>query len=80
MPSHVGISGNELADSAARRVASAPYTRHLPLPARDLYPAVKSFALSQWQRTWNAQSNNKLKRARTHLEIMATKLPEEQAR
>ena len=61
IPSHVGVSGNEHADAAARRAAAAPCTRRLPLPARDFYPAVKSFTLSQWQLMWEAQSNNKLR-------------------
>ena len=43
IPSHVGITGNELADAAARRAASAPCTRRLPLPARDFCPAVNQF-------------------------------------
>ena len=61
IPSHVGISGNELADAAARRAASAPCTRRLLLPARDFYPAVNSFALSQWQQAWDAERRNKLR-------------------
>ena len=61
IPSHVGIAGNELADTAARRAASAPCTRRLPMPARDFYPAVSSFILSQWQQAWEAQAHNKLR-------------------
>ena len=49
IPSRVGVSGNEQADAPARRAAAAACTRRLPLPARDFYPAVKSFTLSQWQ-------------------------------
>ena len=49
IPSHVGITGNERADAAARRASSVPCTRRLPLPARDLYPAIGSYVLSQWQ-------------------------------
>ena len=60
IPSHVGIHGNELADAAARRAASAPCTRRFPLPARDLNPAISSFVQSQWQREWGVQANNKL--------------------
>ena len=59
--SHVGIAGNELADSAARRAASVPCTRRLPLPARDFYPAIGSYVLSQWQRSWDTLAGNKLR-------------------
>ena len=69
IPSHVGISGNELADNAAKRAASAPCTRRLPLPARDFYPAVKDFALSQWQRTWEEQGTNKLLKIKPSLAL-----------
>ena len=55
IPSHVGITGNELADAAAKRAGCAPCTRRLPLPARDYYPAVKVFAQSQWQEEWESQ-------------------------
>ena len=61
VPSHVGIRGNELADAAARRAASAPYTRRLPLPARDFYPTISIFAQSSWQRAWEEQRNSKLR-------------------
>ena len=55
IPSHVGVTGNEFADAAARRAACAPCTRRLPLPARDFCPAVNVFVYSQWQREWEAQ-------------------------
>ena len=61
IPSHVGISGNEMADAAARRAAAAPCTRHLSLPARDFYPAVSSLVLSQWQEEWDSERSNKLR-------------------
>ena len=38
IPSHVGTTGNELADAAARRAASAPCTRRSPLPASTFIP------------------------------------------
>ena len=69
IPSHVGIPGNEMADAAARRAASAPCTRRFPLPARDFYPAVRSFALSRWQRMWDTQCSNKLRDIKPTLKL-----------
>ena len=60
IPSHLDISGNELTNTAARRTASASCARCLPLPARDLCPAVKSFVMSQWRRIREGQRNSKL--------------------
>ena len=61
VPSHVGIRGNELADAAARRAASASHTRRLPLPARDFYPSISLFTQSSWQGAWEEQKNSKLR-------------------
>lgn len=61
LPSHVGITGNELADAAARRASSAQCTRRFPLPAADLFPAISRFVHSQWQQLWDAQQNSKLR-------------------
>lgn len=58
IPSHVGITGNELADVDARRTASVLCTRRLPLPARYFYPAIGNFVQSQWQHQWDAQIGN----------------------
>ena len=68
IPSHVGIAGNESADAAARRAASAPHTRRLPLPARDFYPAASLFVRSEWQRSWSALPRNKLTELKPNLE------------
>ena len=76
VPSHVGIAGNERADVAAGRAASAPHTRRLPLPARDFYPAVGVFVHSQWQSSWDAQSRNKLRELKSTLEPWQSSLRE----
>ena len=68
VPSHVGIAGNELADAAARRAASAPCTRRVVLPARDFYPAVRAFVQRQWQEAWDAEPGNKLRAVKPTLE------------
>ena len=68
IPSHVGVHGNELADAAARRAAAAPCTRRLPLPARDFYPAVRSFILTEWQAEWRLRGGRKLREVKPTLE------------
>ena len=60
IPSHVGIAGNEAADTAAKRAAGKPCTRRFPLPARDFFPAMTSFLNSRWQETWDHCRGNKL--------------------
>ena len=57
----MGIPGNERADVAARRAASTPPTRRLPLPARDFFPSVHRLVRSRWQHSWDAQAANKLR-------------------
>ena len=74
IPSHVGIVGNEKADAAARRAASAPSTRHLPLPARDFNPVVSTFVCSEWQREWDAQRRNKLRELKPALKPWSSSL------
>ena len=68
IPSHVGIAGNELADAAARRAASVPCTRRLPLPARDFYPAASRLVHSLWQNLWDTRPSNKLRNIKPVLE------------
>ena len=72
IPSHVGIQGNERADAAARQAASAPCVRRLPLPARDFYPACRTFMQSQWQLAWEAQRQNKLREIKPTLEAWSS--------
>ncbi|GBL85214.1 hypothetical protein AVEN_222700-1 [Araneus ventricosus] len=57
IPGHIGIIGNEKADSAAReaRRISWPY---VPLP--DIDRILKSKIRRSWQEIWDAQINNKL--------------------
>ena len=58
MPSHVLISGNEAAVTAARNVA--PLVMPL-LHFRDLYPYVRNAVLTFWQADWTAVQGNKLR-------------------
>ena len=58
-PSHIGISGNETADSLAKQALALSITQ-LPVPYTDLKPYIKSFIKSKWQRDWDGCIENKL--------------------
>ena len=67
IPSHVGISGNERADKAARRASESGCIRRFPLPAADCYSNIRSYIFEKWQRRWDNQSRNKLKEIKPRL-------------
>ncbi|GFT54970.1 RNase H domain-containing protein [Trichonephila clavipes] len=57
LPSHVGIIGNEQADSAAKSA-----TTHLPLavPLSDMKRVIMHHIFKIWQESWSQQLDNKL--------------------
>ncbi|GFT33391.1 RNase H domain-containing protein [Trichonephila clavipes] len=57
LPSHVGIIGNEQADSAAKSA-----TTHLPLavPLSDMKHVIMHHIFKIWQESWSQQLDNKL--------------------
>ena len=61
LPSHIGISGNEEADKAAKDALSLEI---LPfkVPSNDFKPLIRQFLQNVWQQSWNdpANRNNKL--------------------
>ena len=61
LPSHVGISGNEDADKAAKDALSL---ESLPfrVPFNDFKPLINNFIQNVWQQSWSdpANQNNKL--------------------
>ena len=60
-PSHVGIPGNERADSLAKEALSSAKFAELPVPASDLKPIITGFVKNEWQQLWDNQSHNKLR-------------------
>ena len=48
IPSHIGITGNEKADAAAKAALCQQIT-FSKLPATDLYPSVSQYCSSEWQ-------------------------------
>jgi len=59
IPSHVGIPGNEKADSAAKDDLSLTVTA-LKSSASELLPRATKLIFEKWQKSWNNCTGNKL--------------------
>ncbi|GBN65475.1 hypothetical protein AVEN_91608-1 [Araneus ventricosus] len=71
VPSHVGITGNELADKSAKS-ATEFLTR--PIVYADVRSAFNQWCHCQWQKKWNMETNNKLHVIKPVLSHWITKL------
>jgi len=58
IPSHVGITGNEKADAAAKAALYQQIT-FSKLPATDLYPSISQYCSSEWQVSWDSCTSKK---------------------
>jgi len=67
VPSHVGIVGNERADSLARSAATSGYPHYKSIPASDYFPPFRSFLLDRWQSFWSNLSGNKLRTVKPYI-------------
>ncbi|XP_055944481.1 uncharacterized protein LOC129975443 [Argiope bruennichi] len=65
VPSHVGIGGNEKADSAAK---SATSTANISIPVSDLKKHISLLYLSKWQTQWDLLTENKLHSVKPRVE------------
>ena len=61
LPSHIGISGNEEANKAAKDALSQEIL-HFKVPFNDFKPLINNFIRNVWQQSWSdpANQNNKL--------------------
>src|SRR5580692_1019634 len=66
IPSHVGIRGNERADSAAKAALALPES-DVRIPHTDLKQKTNSYFLDKWQTSWNNTNFNKLQLIKPHL-------------
>lgn len=60
VPSHMGISGNEIVDQLAKEATKCPEYQG-KVTHRDLIISIKQNIRDSWQRHWDALENNKLR-------------------
>ena len=65
VPSHVGVSGNERADAAAKAATRLSHISNLPTHIDDFRNAIRFYRKDHWQAHWtNLDNNFKLKSIR----------------
>jgi len=62
--SHMGISGNEKADTAAKSAQFSLHVTSMKIPATDLIPCVTKLISENWQQFWKSCTGNKLQAIR----------------
>ena len=60
VPSHVGIPGNEKADTAAKASLGFNPTKAYKISADNFVPYVNKLYVNEWQNNWKTEPNNKL--------------------
>ena len=60
IPSHVGISGNDRADSAANKARNLSISDHIKIPYTDFKSVIHHYLFSTWQTDWKKDIGNKL--------------------
>ena len=69
VPSHVGISGNEKADSEAREAAIVGVNEISSVPHSDMKGPIRRYIQRKWQERWSAlTTNRKYKKIRPSIE------------
>jgi hypothetical protein len=66
LPSRVGLARNVAADAAAK-TALILFSTSSAVPYSDFKPVINSYAAAKWQKSWNAEVNNKLHKIQPRL-------------
>lgn len=61
IPSHIGIKGNEKADSLAKQGLLLNQDKNMKLPHSDFRPLIKPYIHNKWQTNWDEQVDKNLK-------------------
>ena len=67
IPSHIGIQGNEMADSAAKTAQNHPLDTLFKIPFTDLKRTLNIYTKQKWQNYWDNFQNNKLHKIMTQI-------------
>ena len=60
IPSHIGIQGNDKADSLAKAAINMTPDKNVKTPYTDLKPKIKQILTKKWQQLWDENPYNKL--------------------
>ena len=60
VPGHMGIRGNDLADTAAKNATDLQPSRDAEIPSSDLKRSVNCYIHRKWQTEWDSKIGNKL--------------------
>ena len=76
IPSHVGVRGNELADTTAKEAALADRPDIVNIPYQEMSNYYKGLTRCEWQRRWGDVAANKLRAIKDcALEIFLPSMP-----
>lgn len=75
VPSHIGIAGNTVADAAAKAALNIPNS-NICVSHSDFKPLISNHIKKCWQKSWDSEPNNKLKKIQPSIEpFVINRLP-----
>ena len=77
IPCHIGIQGNDNADSLAKAAINMTPDKNIKTPYTDLKPKIKEIVTKKWQQLWDENSHNNFFQIQPNLKEMKQIIPEE---